>query len=474
MAPGGTPRSDRRLGLLPAAAVVAGSMLGIGIFISPPEVAADISGPGYFLLVWALGGAAAICGALSVAELGAMMPRAGGDYPYLQMAYGPGVAFSAGWLQLLATFPGSLAAMAVGVATYQLPVLAGPGFAETLSLGPISVDAPAFWAAVIVVVLTALNHIGVVVSGRAQLLLTSAPLVVLLIASVALVTGVGVDKLAAWFDHGQVMPAPSAGQWARAYLPVYFAYSGWNAAIYIGGEIRDPGRNLPRAVIGGTSLVVVLYLVLCGGYLSLFPLSELAAVGEAGTAAARQIFGAAGVIGVTTLILLAMLGSINGTVLTGSRIAFAMAEGGDCVDAAARLHPRFGTPVVALWMQAGLALLLIATRTVDQLMDYASCAMLITGTLTVLSVVILRRRLPDLPRPYRLRLFPLAPVLYAISSVVVVITLLADLDLSVFLAVGWFGLALLFYAFVSKRRPGAATSGAADARSQAAGEPLRE
>ncbi|MCA9657355.1 MAG: amino acid permease [Myxococcales bacterium] len=451
---GGTPRSDRRLGLWPALAVVAGSMLGIGIFISPPEVAADISGPGYFLIVWALGGFAALCGALSVAELGAMLPQAGGDYPYLRLAYGPGVAFSAGWLQLLATFPGSLAAMAVGVATYQLPILAGPGFAESIHLGPLTIGAPAFWAAVIVVVLTALNHIGVVVSGRVQLFLTSAPLVILLLASVLLVGGVGVERIADWAAHGEAQPMPSAAQWARAYLPVYFAYSGWNAAIYIGGEIRDPGKNLPRAVIGGTSLVVLLYLTLCGGYLSLFPLSELAAVGEAGTAAARQIFGAAGVVGVTTLILLAMLGSINGTVLTGSRIAFAMAEGGDCVDAAARLHPRFGTPVVALWGQAALALVLIATQTFAQLMDYASCAMLITGTLTVLSVMVLRRRLPDTKRPYKLHLYPIAPVLYALSSLVVVLVLVADLDASVFLSIGWFALALLFHAVViRKRRP---------------------
>ncbi len=449
---GGTPRSDRRLGLWPALTVVAGSMLGIGIFIAPPEVAADISGSGYFLLIWAFGGFAALCGALSVAELGGMLPQAGGDYPYLRLAYGPGIAFSAGWLQLLATFPGSLAAMAVGVATYQLPVLAGERFAEAIHLGPLVIQAPTFWAAVIVLVLTALNHIGVVVSGRVQILLTTAPLVILMIASVVLVGGVGVEQIVAWADHGVVAEPPSAAQWARAYLPVYFAYSGWNAAIYIGGEIRDPGRNLPRSVIGGTCLVVVLYLVLCGGYLSLFPLSELAGVGEAGTAAAREIFGAVGVIGVTTLILLAMLGSINGTVLTGSRIAFAMAEGGDCVRSAARLHPRFGTPVVALWGQAALALLLIATQTFSQLMDYASCAMLITGTLTVLSVMILRRRLPNLHRPYRLHLYPLAPVFYAVSSLVVVVVLLTNFDPSVFLSVGWFALALLFHAVVLRKR----------------------
>ncbi|MEZ4454267.1 MAG: amino acid permease [Nannocystaceae bacterium] len=442
---------DRRLGLWPAAAVVAGSMLGIGIFLAPAAVAAHLSGPGYFLIAWAVGGVVALSGALSVAELGAMLPRAGGDYPYLRLAYGPGIAFATGWLQLLATFPGSLATMAVGVATYQLPVLLGEGYAPVLHLGPLAFDTHSVWAAAIVLGLTALNHVGVLVSGRAQLILTSAPLVVLLLSSLVLVASVGVGQIGAWIDRGAWADLPGIAHWARAYLPVYFAYSGWNAAIYIGGEIRDPGKNLPRAVIGGTLVVVVLYLTLCGGYLSVFPMSELAAVGEAGTAAARRIFGAVGVFGVTALILLAMLGSINGTVLTGSRIAYAMAEGGDCLPAAARVHPRFGTPVVALWMQAGLALILIASRSFEQLMDYTSTAMLISGTLTVLSVVVLRRTMPDQPRPYRLRLFPLAPAVYAASSVLVLATLLWDLDASVFLAALWFALALGFHAWFRRR-----------------------
>ena len=459
MAEDATRRVERTLGLGPAAAVVAGSMLGIGIFIAPPAVAADVTGPGYFLLIWLLGGLAALCGALCVAELGAMMPQAGGDYPYLRMAYGPGVAFSAGWLQLLATFPGSLAAMAVGVARYQLPVLLGEDFAQQVTLGPLSLEAPVFWAGVIVVGLTALNPVGVVVSGRAQLVLTSAPLLVLLLASLALSVGVGAPSLGEWLAHGEVHPPPALGQWARAYLPVYFAYSGWNAAIYIGSEIREPGRNLPRAVIGGTTLVVLLYLVLCAGYLSVFPLAELASVGEAGTAAAGRIFGTVGVVGVTTLIALAMLGSINGTVLTGSRIGYAMAEGGHCPRPAAIVDRRFGTPVVTLWAQAALSLALIGSRSFDQLMDYASCAMLITGTLTVLSVMVLRRRLPDLPRPYRLRLYPLAPLAYAGSSALVLGLLLVELDLSVFLALGWFGLALAFHEVVIARRGPAGVDG---------------
>jgi len=441
----------KRLGLFSAQSVVAGAMLGIGIFIAPPVVAKHVTGPGYFLLMWLLGGLAALAGALSVAELGAMMPQAGGDYPYLQRAYGKSIAFAAGWLQMLATFPGSLAAMAVGTATFQFPVLLGPSFAEPVNLGLFAIHGPSFWAATIVIVLTVLNHIGVVLSGRVQIILTTIPLVVFLIASCLVIGEIGLGQAVDWFQQGAAALPPSISDMAQAYLPVYFAYSGWNAAIYIGGEIKNPGRNLPLAVIGGTSMVVVLYLVLCAGFLSVFPLSDLANVGEAGTAAALKMFGTTGVIVVTTLILLAMLGSINGTVLTGSRIAYAMARGGDFAKAAGRLHPKFRTPVVALWVQAALALVLIATNSFEGLLDYASAAMLITGSLTVLSVMILRKKLPNEPRPYRLGLYPIAPLAYAGSSLFVLAILAYNGDFSVWIAFAWFALAMLVYRLMRLR-----------------------
>ncbi|MBA3549588.1 MAG: APC family permease [Nannocystis sp.] len=441
-----------RLGRWAAQAIVAGSMLGIGIFIAPPLVAQHVDSSGYFLLMWLLGGLAALCGALCVAELGAMMPRAGGEYPYLRLAYGPGIAFSTGWLQLLATFPGSLAAMAVGTSTYQLPVLFGEWFAEPVALGPLSVAGPTFWAVAIVLTLTGLNHVGVVLSGRVQIVLTMVPLVVLLVVSLFVVGDVGTVQAGHPGLQLGLWPVPAAAALAAAYLPVYFAYSGWNAAIYIGGEIEDPGRNLPRAVIGGTLVVLVLYMVLSAGFLSVFGVADLAGVGEAGTAAAGRLFGHAGVIAVTTMILLAMLGSINGSVMTGSRIAYAMAEQGHFPARAGKLHARFGTPVVALWTQATLAIGLIALQGFEQLMSYASCAMLISGSLTVYCVVRLRKLMPDRPRPYRVAFYPWVPYAYIGSSLVVLAVLVAHRDVSVFMAAGWFGLALLLHHLVARKR----------------------
>ncbi|HEY8379058.1 MAG TPA: amino acid permease, partial [Nannocystis sp.] len=299
---------QRHLGRWAAQSLVAGSMLGIGIFIAPPVVATHVQSPLWFLLLWLAGGLAALCGALCVAELGAMMPRAGGEYPYLRAAYGPGIAFATGWLQLLATFPGSLAAMAVGTATFQLPALLGAGFAAPINLGVATIAGPTFWAIVIVVALTALNHVGIVLSGRVQLVLTAIPLAVLLGVSLFVVGDIGAVEVSNASIQTALTPAPTVRGIAQAYLPIYFAYSGWNAAIYIGGEIADPGKNLPRAVVGGTLMVLILYFVLCAGFLSVFDVHELAGVGEAGTAAAGALFGQAGVIAVTLMILLAMLG----------------------------------------------------------------------------------------------------------------------------------------------------------------------
>ncbi|RMG96001.1 MAG: amino acid permease [Deltaproteobacteria bacterium] len=445
----GTPP---RLGAGPATALVAGSMLGIGIFIAPPVVAAHAPTPAAFLLVWILGGLSALAGALSVAELGAMMPRAGGDYPYLRVAYGPQVAFAVGWLQLLAIFPGSLATMAAGTATFQLPVLLGDAY-DIFARAGLDVD-PAFaWAVLIVVGLSAVNHVGIVLSGRTQVVLTTVPVALLLVASIFVLA-----KMGGYHPDAAVSPAtPTVAtleSLALAFLPVYFAYSGWNAAIFVGAEIREPGRSLPRALVGGTLLVTGLYLVLCVGFLAVFPLSDLARVGEAGTAAAGRLFGTAGEHVVTTLILLAMLGSINGTVLTGSRIAFAMGRAGHAPRIAGRLHPRHATPVVALWGQAAWSVVLLASQSFEALMNYTSAAMLITGTLTVLAVVVLRRRDPQRPRPYRVLAYPLPPVFYAGSSILVLVLSASKGDPSVLVGIGYFAAAWVAYGISARRRAG--------------------
>jgi APA family basic amino acid/polyamine antiporter len=192
---------------------------------------------------------------------------------------------------------------------------------------------------------------------------------------------------------------------------------------------------------------------LCFGFVQIFGVESLASVGEAGTASAKALFGPVGVMVVTMLVFLAMVGTLNGSVLTGSRIARAMAEKGDCFPAASGVHPRYQTPTVALWLQAALALVLVFSGShLERLIAYTSSAMLITGTLTVLTVVVLRRRMPDIERPYRTWLYPVPPLVYAGSSLLVLVIVASRGDPSVWVAALWFAGALAFHAVRKNRR----------------------
>ena len=445
----------RELTALPAVALVAGSMLGIGIFIMPSQVAANVGGPGGFLAMWLIGGLAALFGALCLAELGAMRPRSGGDYEFLHIGWGSGIAFAAGWLQLLVIFPGSLASVAVATASFQLPVLLGDWAGGELDLFGLSIAVPRLLAAALILVLTLINHFGVRIAGWVQVAVTVIPILVLLGVSAYVLGDSGAGELLRAETTATPKGEGGLGTLGHAYLKVYFAYSGWNAALYVAGEIRQPGRNLPRALVGGTALVTGLYLLLCLGFLALFGFAGLPDVGEAGTAAAVQLFGPAAVTAVALLIFLAMLGSLNGTVLIGSRIAYAMAQRGDCPRPVGRLHPRHNSPHLALWLQAALAIALLASPfDLEQLIDYTSTAMLVTGTLTVLTVVALRRKLPDAPRPYMATFHPVPVIGYALSSTIVLVLVVIDRDPSVLVALAWFAGALLFWRLVLRRRPG--------------------
>lgn len=447
-------RQERTLTTLPAISLVAGSMLGIGIFIMPAQVAANVGGPWSFLLMWLIGGLAALFGALCLAELGAMRPRSGGDYEFLHIGWGSGIAFAVGWLQLLVIFPGSLASVGVATASFQLPVLFGDWAGSEVALFGMMIPTPRLTAAALIVILTIINHFGVRVAGWIQVAVTVVPIAVLLVVCLYVLGDAGIGQ--AFEPSAGAAPESQGGLGAlgHAYLKVYFAYSGWNAAIYVAGEIDNPGRNLPRALVGGTGIVTGLYTLLCLGFLVLFGFGALPQIFEAGTASAVLLFGDAAVVAMALLIFLAMLGSLNGAVLIGSRIAYAMAQRGDCIAIAGELHPRHGTPHVALWLQTAIALVLILSPfDLNQLIDYTSTAMLISGTLTVLSVMVLRRKQPDTPRPYKVTGYPLPAIGYALSSVVVLGLVVMDRDPSVLVAVAWFAGALgLWHLVIKKRR----------------------
>ncbi len=424
----------RVIGGMSGFAIVAGSMLGIGIFLSPPIVAAQTGSAWPFFALWLLGGLISLAGAVACAELGTMMPRAGGDYVFQYEAYGPSLAFASGWVLFAAIFCGSIATMTVGLCTYQLPALLGVDLSTELLTIPFgaSLSGSDLAALILVPTLTGLNLMGTQPSARTQTALTIVPIALLLLMSLyaillytpplettAAATAITDSAVAAskdWTMHGLV----------TAYMAVYFAYSGWINIIYVAGEVAEPQRNIPRALIGGTIAVTLLYLLLCAGFVQVLGLGGLATAGEAGTATAGALAGDAGRMAITILIACALLASINATILGGARVAFAMGQRG-------AMWPRLGTvgeehhvPNSALWMQAVISCVLILSGRFEELYSMVSLAMVVTGGLTVGAVFVLRRRLPDVNRPYRASAYPFLPGLYILASLIVVAVMLSE------------------------------------------------
>jgi APA family basic amino acid/polyamine antiporter len=409
----------RRLGPLDAFAIVAGSMLGVGIFLNPSVVAQHTNSPLGFMLLWIVGGAVALAGATAYAQLGAAEPEAGGDYVYLRRAFGPRMAAAGGALLGVVVFPASIAMMAVAFAQYQLPVLLGPLLNERGATWV--ADSSQLLGVFVVIAITLLNMAGARASGAAQVLLTLVPTVLLLGAAF-----IGLGAAPEVLPDGPLPGDTGASGWATAFMAVYFAYSGWNAAGYVGGEIRDPRRNLPLALIGGTLSVVATYLVLCTAFLAVFGVAAIRDIGEIGSAFAGHVFGPSAMYAAVALIGCGVLSSANSTVLGGARITWAMARDGILSSALTRTTHGARTPFVALVVQGAIAIVLALSGSWQQLLALSTIAMLLLGTLVVASLFVLRRRSPALFEGVPRFGFPLVPAFYVVTSGGVIVV--ASLD----------------------------------------------
>lgn len=415
----------RAIGPLGAFAIVAGSMSGIGIFLSPSIVATHLPHVVPFFAVWILGGLTALAGAVACGELGTMMPEAGGDYVFQHEAYGPSVAFASGWVLSAAIFCGSIATMAVGVCKYQLSTLTGMDMSQAVATLPLlgDISAAQFAAACLIPVLTFVNTHGVALSTRTQIILTLAPIGILSVAAVyaiafadaAPVTATAALADVPWTLHDAVV----------AYMAVYFAYSGWINVIYVAGEVRSPDRNIPLGLLSGTIAVTVVYLLLCWGFLSVLGMQGVQDAGESGTAVATLLAGDAGRVGVALLIGAALLASINGTILAGARVVYAMSRRGAMPAWVGRVGEH-GVPARALALQAALSVVLVVTGRFEELYSMVSLAMVVTGMLTVGALFVLRRRRPEWPRPYKATGYPLVPGGYIASSLLVIAVMVQE------------------------------------------------
>ncbi len=427
----------REIGLTSATVLVIANMIGSGIFTTSGFILAELGSPTALLLCWLLGGLFALAGALCYGELGAMLPRAGGEYAYLREAFGPLPAFVSGWISLIVGFSAPIAAAAIAFATYFLGGSREPWLAlEIAGIAWPGISPVTLLACAAVLVLSLVHYHSLRLGQGVQNLLTAFKLGIILLFIV----------LGFWLGEGdlghlrQMVPNTDGtlASFAVALIVVSFAYSGWNAASYLGGEIQHPERNLPLALAAGTLLVTLLYLLINLVYLYALQPTAMSGVLEVGTAAASALFGPAigGVLGMA--IALGLLSAMSAMIMAGPRVYFAMARDGLFIRGLAEIHGTRATPARAILLQAGIAMSMILVAAYEVLLIYIGFTLSLSAMLTVLGLIRLRRRRPDLPRPYRTPGYPVTPWLFIAVSLWIVLHTLVSKPL-----VGLYGIATL-------------------------------
>ena len=404
----------RRLGILSATALVVSNMIGTGIFTTTGFLAGDLGSPAMVMFIWVVGGAIALAGALCYVELALNFPRSGGEYVYLSEAWGPSWGFIDGWVSFFAGFSAPIAAAALAMSAYLGLSDAG----RAIPLGPLTLhlgDAQLV-AATVVAVFTAINVLGVREVGRLQAALTALKLLViggLLVLGFSMGQG---DLSHLTLSVERTSALSLFEQFAISLVFVFFGYSGWNAAVYVAGEIRRPERTLPIALVVGTAGVTVLYVALNALYIYAVPLEDLKGVVAVGATAASALFGPEAGRLFSFALALSLLATVNAMCLVGPRVYYAMAGDGAFFSIARRTHPRWKSPWVAVVMQGTCALLLIVLPTFRGLVVYIGFTLYLFSALSVLGLFTLRRRPGWKKFSWLDRSYPLIPLLYVAMS----------------------------------------------------------
>ena len=408
----------RRLGLWTAVAVLIGSTIGSGIFRTPAGIAERLPGPVPMLLVWVAGGAIALCGALTLAEVAGALPETGGLYVFIREAWGRLPAFLFGWAELVVIRAASLGAVATTFAEYFFRVL---GY--DTAVAPYS-DWVHYVAAVAIAVTAGFNYVGVRWGALVQNVTTIAKyggLVFIILLALAL----GLPRTGGHYTPAAPAGSLSIAPFGLALVSVLWAFDGWADLSFVGGEVKDPRRNLPRALIIGTLAVIVVYLAANLAYLAVLSIDEIRASRLVAAEVAERLVGAPGVVFVALTVMLSTFGTLNGSLLTAPRIFFAMADDRLFFKPVARVHPRYETPYVAIALAAVLGILFVLVRTFEQLADAFVTAIIPFYALGVASVFVLRRRAGYNP-PFRVPGYPVVPALFILSTIYLLANALID------------------------------------------------
>lgn len=368
-------------------AIIVGVVIGVGIFRVPASIAEYLSSPLLVLAIWVAGGLLALCGGLCYAELSAAFPRTGGDYVYLRESYGPCLGFLFGWTQLLVIRPGNLAGIAFIFAEYA---------AYFLPLSPWGIRALAVAA---ILLLTGLNLWGLRFGRAAQNLLSVAKVLGLLLLALVGLTVARAVNLEVSVQPPTQLPLPLA--LGTALIFVMWTYGGWNESTYVAGEMKAPARDLPRSIALALFLILALYLTLNAAYLACIPPAQLPKSEMVAALLVEQFLGGPGGGLVAVLVMVSALGALNGMVLTSGRLTYAFGADHPRFELLAQVHRQFRTPAPALVLNGLWSALLVCSGTFDQLIAYTSAVTWLFFALIALGLFLLRRKYPELERPYR-------------------------------------------------------------------------
>jgi len=417
------PQSDlqpaklvRRLSLSDSILLLAGGIIGSGIFLTAQQVATNTRYPWLFLVIWVVGLCVTLLACFAFAELGGMYPEAGGQYVYMREAYGDAAGFFYGWMYFTVSATGTMAALGVGFATYlgqALPALQAQR--AVFGMGPVTVTRGHLIALAAIALQTMINIFGVKKGAILQNVATWAKFGAIgCFVVLGMLLGHG-----SWNHYSQAIPAaPGTPSMLTgigvALIAVFWAYDGWVYITFVAGEVKDPQRNLPRSLVLGMMLVGVVYIAINAVYLYALPMKEIAAHEAVAQTAAVSMFSGRIAPWLSLMVALSCFGAIGPCLMTGARVYYAMAEDGVFFHALARVHPRWHTPVFSLILQAIWAAILALSGRYDQLFTYVMFMMVLSYVLTVAGLFILRRKKPDAERPYRCSGYPVLPALYVI------------------------------------------------------------
>jgi APA family basic amino acid/polyamine antiporter len=395
----------RGLGAWASASIVVGTIIGTGIFLKTGSMARDSHSALWVLAAWGVAGLLSFTGALTYAELGAMYPRAGGEYVFLREGYGPAMGYLYSWNRFWIATPGSIAAYALGTAAF---------------LGHI-VPNEKLVAIALIVVFTAVNCLHVRAGGNVQTVLT--------IMKVAMIGGLifGTLVLARGGDWSRVVDTgagfPGATTFGAMVIAALWAYDGWNNLPMAAGEVRDPQKNLPRAIVWGSLAVLVIYALVNLGYFHALPFSDVAAKADTSVAqrSAETFLGGTAQLLLATMMAISAISAMNGSMLTGARVPYAVAKDGLAPRALARLHPRSRVPYVAVIVQGAVGCIYALGGGFDDVTDAVVFASWLFYALNAGTVLLLRRRLPDAARPFRVPGFPVVPVVFITAALALLV-----------------------------------------------------